>query len=227
MQFRPNQALNTGMTGAPLVTQPKAQIYPPPQPNILSTQTETNSYPFPEQGKTHMITHTSLCSRVGTWDEYVNKPAHFSFQYPAEAKLYESVDLNGYPNISLSLKPYCYTEDWWGPDRVDIVVLMNAEKLPLEDFVVDQFTSTISTDPFVLSQEMAKYSKTIIVDQITAWYVNGKITREAPHVYIPYKDLVIFIGLTETSFMPPYEQACPTTLDLFNKVVSSVKFLSL
>lgn len=56
--------------------------------------------------------------------------------------------------------------------------------------------------------------------------VKGKVTRETPHVYIPYDDLVIYVGLTETTNMPPFEPACPTTLDLYNKILASVKLLN-
>jgi len=211
--------------GAPIVTRPTDQAYPPPQQDILSAQTETSSNTYPGPGETLNMAQTSDCSKAGTWVEYVNKQAIFSFQYPAESEIFESVDNDGYASITLFLKPYCYVTDWWGPKQVDIVVLRNTEKLSLEDFVLKQHSSDTSTDSSVLSRELANFSKTISVGEITALQVNGEITREAPHAYIPYDSLVIFVGLTETTYMPPFEPACPTTLDLYYKTLASVKFL--
>ena len=225
LRFRTTIASSTSVVGAPKAAKPTNQTYPLPQQDILSAQTESssNTYPAPT-GNTQMV-QTIDCSKVGTWVEYANKEASFSFQYPAESEIFESVDNNGYTSITMFLKPYCYVSNWWGPKQVDIVVLLNTEKLLLKDFVLKQHRSDISTNSLVLSQELANSSKTVIVDQITAMYVNGKITRETPHIYIPYNDIVIFIGLTETTKMPPFEPACPATLDLYNKILASVKFL--
>jgi len=226
LQFRPNASLGVNISGAPVTTKPTGQAYPPPQENVTSAQTETTSNPYPMPGESINMAQTSDCTKAGTWIEYVNKQANFSFQYPAEAEIFESVDNNGYPNITLFLKPYCYVKDWWGPKQVDIVVLMNSDKLSLEEFVVKQYTFDASTDTLALSRELATFSTTISVDKTSAIQVNGAITRETPHVYIPYNNLVIFVGLTETKFMPPFGQACSTTLDLFNRILSSIKFMS-
>lgn len=203
------------------------QPYPYPQPitpTFPPVESGMNAYPdpgYPQETKT--IPKTDYCAKVDTWVEYTNTPAQFSFQYPAESEIHESVDPNGYPVAALFLRPGCYVNQCWGPNKVVIAVLLNPGMLSLEDFVVDQFTFDLSTDRLALSQELANSSQKITVDGVTGIQVNGKITREAPHVYLPYNDHVIFVGLTETSHMPPFAQPCPATLDLFDKILASVR----
>jgi len=226
LQFMTTIASSTSVAGAPIAAKPTNQAYPSPQQDILSTPTEASSNPYPvPKGNTKLV-QTIDCSKVGTWVEYVNKEAGFSFQYPAESEIFKSVDNNGYTNITLFLKPYCYATDWWGPAKVTISVLDNNTKLSLENFVVKQFSFDASTDYSAFSQEFVKNSETVSVDQVTALRVNGKMTREVPRVYIPYSDHVIFVGLTETTNMPLFEPAYPATLDLYNKILGSVKFLN-
>lgn len=225
LQFWPNASLGANISGDPVTTKPTAQAYPPPQENVAPAQTETISYPYPMPGESINMTQARDCTKAGSWIEYVNKQANFSFQYPAEAEIFESVDNNGYPSVTLFLKPYCYVKEWWGTNRVDVVVLLNSEKLSLEEFIVKQFTFDASTDSLALSRELASFSTIISVDRTSALQVNGSVTREAPSVYIPHNNFVIFVGLTETGYMPPFEQPCPTILDLYNKILSSVKFL--
>lgn len=225
LQFRPNASLGANISGAPVTTKPADQAYPSPQENVTSAQTETTSNPYPMPGESINMAQTSDCTKAGTWIEYINKQAKFSFQYPAEAEFFESIDNNGYPSITLFLKPYCYVKEWWGTRQVTVAVLLNSDKLSLEEFVVKQFTFDASTDSLALSRELASFSTTISVDKTSALQVNGSVTREAPRVYIPHNNFVIFVGLTETANMPPFEQPCPTILDLYNKILSSVKFL--
>ena len=226
LQFRPTIASSNNAAGAPIVAKPTNQAYPSPLQAILSTPTEASNNPYPAPNGNTKLVQTIDCSKVGIWVEYVNKEAGFSFQYPAESEIFKSVDNNGYTSITLFLKPYCYATDWWGPTKVTISVLDNNTKLSLENFVVKQFSFDASTDFSAFSQEFVKNSETVSVDQVTALRMNGKMTREVPHVYIPYNDHVIFVGLTETTNMPPFEPACPATLDLYNKILASVKFLN-
>jgi hypothetical protein len=227
LQFRSTIASSTKIAGAPIAAKPTHQAYPPSQNDIFSTPTEANSYPYPApDGNTKMV-QTIDCSKVGTWVEYNNKEAGYSFQYPAESEIFTSIDNNGYTDITLFLKPYCYATHWWGPTQVTISVLDNNTKLSLRNFVVKQFSFDASADYSALSQELGKNSETVSVDQITALRVNGKMTREMPYVYIPYSDNVIFVGLTETTYMPPFEPACPAMVALYNKILASVKFLRL
>ena len=225
LQFRPNPSLGTNISGAPLTTMPTVQAYPPPQENVISAQTETTSNPYPMPGESINMAQTSDCTKAGKWIEYVNNQSKFSFQYPAEAEIFESVDNNEYPSVTLFLKPYCYVKEWWGTRQVTVAILLNSDKLSLEEFIVKQYTFDTSTDSLALSRELSSFSTTISVDKTSAIQVNGAITRETPRAYIPYNDFVIFLGLTGTTSMPPFEQPCPTILDLYNKILSSVKFL--
>lgn len=224
IQSRPYSSIGTNIFSTPIPIKPTTQAYPPPQENIIFNQTETTSNPYPMPGETMSMAQSSDCTKVGLWIEYVNKQANFSFLYPAEAEIIEYIDNNGYPSVTLFLKPYCYTKEWWGPNQVDVVVLINSDQLSLEEFIVKQYSFDISTDSLALSREMASFSTTIFVDNTSALQVNGSITKEAPRVYVPYNNLVIFFGLTETTNMPPFEPACPIILDLYNRILSSVKF---
>ncbi|MCZ7553506.1 MAG: hypothetical protein M5U05_13135 [Anaerolineales bacterium] len=226
LQFKPDLSLGLDSTGAPLPTKPTSQAYPSPPENVFPVQTETIDNPYPMPGEFVNLPPTNDCTKAGTWAEFINKEASFSFEYPAEADISEYVDNNGYPSVTLFIKPYCYIKECWGPQHVDIVVLMNPDKLSLEEFVVKQFIFDASTDPLALSRELASFSTMISVDNTSALYVNGTITREAPRVYIPHNNFVVFVGLTEHTFMPPFEPACPTILDLYNRILSSFKFLN-
>jgi len=219
-----------GNMGAPIAAKPTKtneanEAYPSFQQNIYSAQTEASNNIYPAPGETTNMYQTSDCSKVGTWVEYINKAAGFSFQYPAEAKLKETVDNNGYTSIDLFLQPECYAKEWWGPNQVSIMVLDNTEKLTIEDFVSKQYSINASTEYSISSQELAESSEAVSIDQVTAIRVNGKLTRETPQVYIPNNDLVIVVGLIDMNMMPPFEPACPATLDLYNKILTSVKFL--
>lgn len=224
LQFKPNQSVGTNIAGEPLVTKATAQVYPPPQESVLSAQIEMTSDPYPMPGNFINLPQTSDCSRVGTWVEYVNKQADFSFQYPGEADIFESIDNNGFPSVTLFLKPYCYVKEWWGTREVTVAVLLNSDRLSLEEFVAEQYIFDASTDSSTISRELARFSTTIFLDKTSALQVTGTITKEVPRVYIPNNNLVIFVGLTETSNMPPFEPPCSTTLDLYNKILSSVIF---
>ena len=226
MQLSPNHSLGHNISGPPITSKATFQAYPPPQENNITAQTETTSYPYPILEESINKAQTSDCRAAGTWVEYVNKIADFSFYYPTEAMIFESVDNNEYPSVTLFVKPYCYVKECWGPKQIEISVLTNSDKLSLKEFVVKQYSFDKSTDSLALSLELESISTTISVDNITALQVNGKITREAPRVYIPYNNLVIFMGLVETSNMPPYEPACPTTLNMYNKILSTMKFLN-
>jgi len=224
LQLRPTIYSNTG-NSAQVASNPAGQAYPSPQQDLSPAQTEANSNPYPAPGGTTNMVQTSDCSKVGTWVEYVNKAAGFSFQYPAEAKIIESTDNNGHTSIDLFLRPECYTNDWWGTNKVSIAVLDNAAKLTLENFVAKQYNVSESSENPNSPQELAKSSETVLVDQVKALRINGKITRETPHVYIPNKDHVLFVGLVESDLMPPFEPVCSATLDLYNKILISLKFL--
>lgn len=226
LQLGINASSGSIVTGAPLSETASAPGYPAPENFNSSPNTETTYNPYPAPGEADRIATTVDCNNMGTWSEYANKQAGFSFQYPSESELFESVDNNGYPNVTLYLKPYCYDKEWWGPKQVDIVVLFNSDKLSIEDFVVKQYSFDTSTDSSTLSREVLSSSSVITIENISGLQVNGPITKETPRVYIPYNDLVIFVGLTNTSNMPPFEQASPAILDLYNKIVSSVKLLN-
>lgn len=226
LQFRPNASLGTNTSGALVITEQTAQAYPPPQDNVTSAQTETTGNPYPMPGESINLAQASDCTKAGSWIEYINKQANFSFQYPAEAEIFESVDNNGYHGVTLFLKPYCYVKEWWGTRQVTISVLINSDRLSMEEFIVKQYTFDASTDTTALSRELSSSSTAITVDKTSAIQVNGAITRETPRVYFSYNNLVIFVGLTENTFMPPFGQACSTTLDLFNRILSSIKFMS-
>jgi hypothetical protein len=205
-----------------MATKPTNQVYPPPQ-DIASN----NPYPGPDVA-TPGVMPTTDCSKVGIWIEYVNKESGFSFQYPAESKVSESVDNNGHTHIVLALQPECYGTKCWGSNTMSIGVLDNKTKLSLEDFVAKQYhldgsKEYPSSSP---AQELAKSAETISVDQIRALRVIGVITRAMPQVYIPYDDdHVIFVGMGETNFMPPFDPPCSATSDLYNKILASVKLL--
>lgn len=216
----------SNITDAPLSGTPSAPSYPAPENLNTSPNTETTNNPYPAPEETGSISMTSDCNQMGTWTEYVNKQAGFSFQYPAETELFESIDTNGYPNVTLYLKPYCYNKEWWGPKQIDIVVLLNSDKLSIDDFVLKQYSFDMSGDSSALSRELSGSSSVITIEKTSALQVNGPTTKETPRVYIPYNDLVIFVGLTNTSNMPPFEQASPAILDLYNSIVASVTLLN-
>lgn len=224
LKLRPNTFSTTGDLGVSIAANPLDQAYPSPEQDLSSAQPEASN-PYPAPGGFTNIVQTSDCSKVGTWIEYVNKAAGFSFQYPAEAKIIETADNNGHTSIDLLLRPECYTNDWWGTNKVSIVILDNTAMLTLEDFVAKQYGISASTENPNSSQELAKSSESVLIDHVAALRVNGKITRETPHVYIPNNGHVIFWGLVESDLMPPFEPACPATLDLYNKILTSVKFL--
>lgn len=225
LQFRPNNSSNTGRIGAPVALYPMGQAYPSPQQDVSSTQSEENINPYPAPGGTTNMVQTSDCSKVGTWVEFINNADGYSFRYPAESRIIETTDHYGHTSIDLFLRPECYTNNWWGTNKVSIAVLDNTAKLTLEDFVAKQYGVSASTENPNSPQELAKSSESVLVDQAKALRINGKITRETPHVYIPNNAHVIFVGLVESDLMPPFEPVCSATLDLYNKILNTLKFL--
>lgn len=219
-QFKANRS--SGDSGSLISAKSTHPAYPSPEQATLSAQIETNSDPYPGPDGTSNIRQTVDCTNLGAWVEYTNEEAGFSFQYPAESTINESLDNNSYTTIDIFLRPYCYTSKWWGPNKVTLAVVDNSANLTIEDFILNQYNHSASTLNHELSLELEKNSESITIDQTPALRLNGVITRQTPHVYIPYNDHVIFIGLVETTLMPPFESACSTTLDLYNKILASV-----
>ncbi len=225
MQFLPSASTNN----AKMVESASATLtnlaYPLPQPAPPSAQTEGGWNPYPSPGMSVNLVPTLDCSKAGTLIEYINQSAGFSFQYPAEAGFHESVENNGYTSVQLFLRP-CYAKEWWGANQVTIKILDNPERLNIEKFVTKRYTLNSSFQQYDNSlKELTDNSEIIYIDQAQSLRLKGRMTKENPFVYISNDDLVIFVSLVEPQEVPPFEPACPVILDLFDRILTSVRFI--
>ncbi len=221
-QFRPILA-NQYSSGSALIS--SIEAYPPP--NSLTSLSEEGLNPYPSSDDVEIIEQSTVCSKAGQWINYHHKIAGFSFQYPSETHLQEYARSNGYDAISLDLETECYPDNCWGLNGISISVLDNSKNLSLQEFVKQKYNPNASTAFAVSEDELDKNIQSTIIDGEQALLARGTLTYERPQVYILHNDLFIVISMTERSkgiWMDEAKPPCKTALELFDKILASIKF---
>ena len=166
------------------------------------------------------------CVNTGKWIAYTDPIAGYSLEYPAEARLDEwSKSNDRFRSTSIFLNPSCYGQGCWGSHRIIISTLQNPNRLSIQQYVEEFFniyTSPPLNDSVQNYQSTKRLVKTAGVDALR---IEDGITVHKPEIFVPHQDKVVRIYVSAGSTVPPYEMPCETTLELLDRILSSLTLL--
>jgi hypothetical protein len=182
--------------------------------------------PYPAPVTLNESVNQDSCSGLGKWELYTDKIAGYSLRYPAESELRESpIADENYRSVSIYLKPSCYGQQCWGSNRVIISMMKNPERLPVSQFVEQEFK--LQTEPpHVDSLQNFQTSKSIIdVAGTQGLRIENGITFDKPDIYIPHGDRIIRVAISADSPLPPHDPPCKQTLEMLDGILNSIELL--
>lgn len=200
--------------------QPLSAAYPGPNLEIqLSTQTIPYPPPIPTTNNTSLS-----CTGLGEWKTYTNLKAGYSLKYPAESTLKEFIGSDkNYTALSISLLPTCYGQDCSGSNKIIIGVRENPNRLAIREFIEQEFDLHSSPPLDNSLQNLENSSKYVLLGGIQALRIEDGITLAKPDIFIPNENLVIWVYVSKSGEVPPFEHPCKTTLELLDQILATIK----
>ena len=183
--------------------------------------------PYPAPATLNTSASQPVCTGLGEWETYTDKIAGYSLKYPAESDIQESPSANeNYRSVSIYLKPSCYDQQCWGSNRVIVSMMENPERLPVTQFVEQEFKLQTSP-PHANSLQDFQTSKNMIdVANIKGLRVENGITSNKPDIFIPHGDRVIRVYVSNTNPVPPHDPPCKQTLGMLDDILNSIELIS-
>jgi hypothetical protein len=210
-------SVRQGIFASPGDRQAQLEGYPG-ENEINSEQEALIAYPAPILLDNSNNEAENTCADKGEWITYSNPADGYSLQYPAESKLRESG-----AHISILLQPQCYGQRCGGSNRIVIGIIENPKRLPIEEFVEQEFQLT-SAPPHKDSLHNFQSSKSLVeIAETQALRIEDGITFNKPDIFIPHEEIVVWIYVAKASNMPPYEPPCTQTLKLLDGILASME----
>lgn len=213
-------SLKQGTFPQPVAGQTESGAYPAPK--AVSDVASQDPYPAPatldESG------NQESCARLGKWELYTDKIAGYSLKYPAESEFRESPSADeNYRSVSIYLEPSCYGKQCWGSNRVVVSMMRNPERLPVTQFVEQEFKLQTSP-PHANSLQDFQTSKNIVdIAGTQGLRIENGVTFNKPDIFIPHGDRIIRVYISADSPVPPHDPPCKQTLEMLDDILNSIE----